>query len=164
MGDQSRARPSFDEVFDRVRGTGEDSVTSSRGTPNRVSAVVARDGRRTLIARPRSGQVRIHEDCWGDELTCQRTRAGGVYKARIAVLEGDPNGFTSICHDCGIDAWGFEEDGRTVTEEFYVSSELWMPLRPTTRSSAGPPRTVVSSARAASFPASVALSGDSDGR
>jgi len=46
-------------------------------------------------------------------------------KERIAELEGDPNGFTSICHDCGIDAWAFEEDGRTVTEEFYVSSTLW---------------------------------------
>ena len=23
-------------------------------------------------------------------------------KARIAELEGDPNGFTSVCHDCGI--------------------------------------------------------------
>jgi len=46
-------------------------------------------------------------------------------KTRIAELEGDPNGFTSVCHDCGIDAWDFEEDGRTVTEEFYVSNELW---------------------------------------
>jgi len=46
-------------------------------------------------------------------------------RARQAELEADPNGFTSICHDCGIDAWGFEEDGRTVTEEFGVSDELW---------------------------------------
>jgi hypothetical protein len=76
--DSSRRRPSFDEVFDRVRRAGEASVTSSRLTPYRVSAVVARDGRRTLIARPRSSQVRIHEDCWGDDVTCQGTRAGGV--------------------------------------------------------------------------------------
>lgn len=54
-------------------------MKSSRGTPYRVSAIVSRDGIRTLVARPRSGQVRIHEDCWGDDVTCQRTRAGGVY-------------------------------------------------------------------------------------
>lgn len=43
-----------------------------------------RGGRETIIARPRSGQVRIHPDCWGDDLTCQRTRAGGVFN-------GDPS-------------------------------------------------------------------------
>lgn len=43
----------------------------------------------------------------------------------MAELDGETNGFTSICRDCGIDAWGFEEDGREVTEEFYVSNALW---------------------------------------
>ena len=80
-------RPTFDEIFERVRRAGEVSVTSSRGTPYRVSAVVARDGRRTLVARPRAGQVRIHEDCWGDELTCQRTRAGGVYNGSPSIYD-----------------------------------------------------------------------------
>lgn len=87
MGDSCRRRPSFDEVFDRIRRAGEVSVTSSRATPYRVSAVVARDGRRTLVARPRSGQVRIHEDCWGEELTCQRTRAGGVYNGSPSIYD-----------------------------------------------------------------------------
>lgn len=27
--------------------------------------------------------------------------------------------------DCGIDAWGFEEDGAEVHEDYYVSNELW---------------------------------------
>lgn len=87
MADSSHGRPSFDEVFDRVRRAGDVSVTSSRGTTYRVSAVIARDGRRTLIARPRSGQVRIHEDCWGDDLTCQRTRAGGVYNGSPSIYD-----------------------------------------------------------------------------
>ena len=87
MGDPSSGRPSFDEVFERVRRAGEVSVTSSRGTPYKVSAVVARDRRRTLVARPRSGQVRIHEDCWGDDLTCQRTRAGGVYNGSPSIYD-----------------------------------------------------------------------------
>ena len=87
MSESSRGRPSFDEVFYRVRRAGEISVTSSRGTPYRVSAVVARDVRRTLIARPRSGQVRIHKDCWGDAITCQRTRAGGVYNGSPSIFD-----------------------------------------------------------------------------
>jgi hypothetical protein len=37
---------------------------------------------------------------------------------------GDPDRLT-ICHDCGIDAWAFEEDGEIVHEDFYVSNELW---------------------------------------
>ncbi|HUT76271.1 MAG TPA: hypothetical protein VM285_01200, partial [Polyangia bacterium] len=61
--------------------------TSSRGTEYRVSAVVARNGRRTLIARPRSGQVRIHDDCWGDDVTCQRTRAGGVNNGSPSIYD-----------------------------------------------------------------------------
>jgi hypothetical protein len=31
----------------------------------------------------------------------------------------------TICHDCGIEAWWFEEDGVFVSEEFHVSDELW---------------------------------------
>ena len=80
-------RPSFNEVFDRVRGAGEARVTSSIGTDYRVSAVVSRDGRRTLVARPAGGQVRIHADCWGDALTCQGTRAGGVYNGSPSIYD-----------------------------------------------------------------------------
>jgi hypothetical protein len=87
MARSSHDRPSFDEVYNRVQSVGEASVTSSRGTEYSVTAVVARDGRRTLIARPGSGQVRIHEDCWGDDITCQRTRAGGVYNGSPSIYD-----------------------------------------------------------------------------
>lgn len=87
MGNSSHRRPSFDDVFERVRRTGVVSVTSSRGTPYRVSAIISSDGVRTLVARPRSGQVRIHEDCWGNDLTCQRTRAGGVYNGSPSIYD-----------------------------------------------------------------------------
>jgi hypothetical protein len=30
-----------------------------------------------------------------------------------------------LCPDCGIDAWGIEEDGQVVHEDFYVANELW---------------------------------------
>ena len=87
MARSSHDRPSFDDVFSRVQSVGMASVVSSRGTEYNVTALIARDGRRTLIARPRSGQVRIHKDCWGDDLTCQRTRAGGVYNGSPSIYD-----------------------------------------------------------------------------
>jgi hypothetical protein len=42
MARSAHGRPSFDEVFNRVRSSGEASVTSSRGTEFSVIAVVAR--------------------------------------------------------------------------------------------------------------------------
>lgn len=35
-----------------------------------------------------------------------------------------------LCHDCGIEAWMFMEDGRIVHEDFYVSDELWHSVAP----------------------------------
>lgn len=61
-------------------------MTSTKGTDYVVTAVVSK-GTRTLIARPRTGQVRIHEDCWGDDLTCQGTRAGGVYHGSPSLFD-----------------------------------------------------------------------------
>jgi hypothetical protein len=31
----------------------------------------------------------------------------------------------TLSPDCGIDAWGFEEEGQIVSEEFYVPNDLW---------------------------------------
>ncbi len=76
-------RPSFSHVFRRLQAKGPARVVSSRGTEYQVSAEV-RGGLEMIIARPRSGQIRIHADCWGDDLTCQGTRAGGVFN-------GDPS-------------------------------------------------------------------------
>ena len=76
-------RPSFSQVFRRLSANGPAVVVSSRGTEYHVTAEVRR-GVETIIARPRSGQVRVHADCWGDDLTCQRSRAGGIFN-------GDPS-------------------------------------------------------------------------
>ena len=76
-------RPTFTQVFRRLRAEGPARLMSSRGTVYEVKAQVRGD-RETIIGRPRSGEVRIHEDCWGDDLTCQGTRAGGIYN-------GDPS-------------------------------------------------------------------------
>jgi hypothetical protein len=31
----------------------------------------------------------------------------------------------TLCHDCGVDAWYFEESGVMVHEDFYVGNALW---------------------------------------
>jgi hypothetical protein len=79
-------RPTFDEVFDRLRAKGPATVISSRGTEYQVTAHDS-DGGRVIIGRPGSGQVRIHEDCWGDDITCQRTRAGGIYNGSSSIYD-----------------------------------------------------------------------------
>lgn len=40
---------------------------------------------------------------------------------RDAVADGE----LTLCHDCGVDAWSFEEYGRIVHEDFYVPNALW---------------------------------------
>ncbi len=44
------------------------------------------------------------------------------YNQRMDTEESEPS---LLCHDCGIEAWMFEEDGQLVHEDFYVSNELW---------------------------------------
>lgn len=39
-----------------------------------------RYGIKCVIAKPiKGGQIYIHEDCWGNGLTCRGTRGGGIY-------------------------------------------------------------------------------------
>ena len=33
------------------------------------------------------GQIRIHEDSWGDDLTCHGTRAGGIFNGSPSIYE-----------------------------------------------------------------------------
>lgn len=44
---------------------------------------------------------------------------------RIAERDAVPPDELTMCRDCGIDAWGFEEDGQLVQEDFNVSNALW---------------------------------------
>ena len=84
MKDQQQLkRPSFGEVYDCLKHYGPATCVSSRRTKYTVRAEITA-GRPTIIACPRTGEVRIHEDCWAQPLTCQRSRAGGIYN-------GDPS-------------------------------------------------------------------------
>jgi hypothetical protein len=89
------SRPTFAQVFIRLQASGPARVVSSRGTEYQITADV-RGGVETIIGRPRSGQVRIHADCWGHDLTCQRTRAGGIYNGAPSIYDWYRRGRWSI--------------------------------------------------------------------
>ncbi len=42
--------------------------------------------------------------------------------AAANMVDVEMNEDAALCFDCGIDAWGFEEDGADVHEDYYVSN------------------------------------------
>lgn len=80
------ARPSFQQVYSCLRQVGPAIVISSRGTRYEVHAVV-RNGRAMIVGYPRNGEVRIHEDCWGQNITCQGTRTGGIFNGSPSIYD-----------------------------------------------------------------------------
>lgn len=70
----------FEEVYNLLIKKGEGRVISSRGTVYRIEA---RNG--NIICFPKSGRITIHSDCWGENLTCQGTRAGGIYNGEYSI-------------------------------------------------------------------------------
>ena len=73
---------SFSEMYEMLEKNGPGRAVSSEGTEYRIEA---KNGK--IIAFPKSGQVTIHEDCWGDSLTCQGTRAGGIYNGPYSIYD-----------------------------------------------------------------------------
>jgi hypothetical protein len=82
----ANAQPSFQQVYRCLQQHGPANVTSSRGTLYEVHAEVRR-GQPTIVGYPRAGEVRIHEDCWGLNTTCQRTRAGGIFNGNPSIYD-----------------------------------------------------------------------------
>ncbi len=74
--------PSFEEVYNLLVHKGPGRATSTRGTEYRLEA---QNG--NIIASPRSGRVTIHPDCWGDNITCQGSRAGGIYNGLFSIYD-----------------------------------------------------------------------------
>jgi hypothetical protein len=72
----------FYDVYNLLIKAGPGKAVSSRGTEYRIEA---KNG--NIIAYPRSGRVTIHEDCWGENITCQRTRAGGIYNGSYSIYD-----------------------------------------------------------------------------
>ncbi len=73
---------SFSEAFRILQLNGPARVISSRDTVYTVEAWTMRDGNSAIRARPGSGYVYIHSNCWGKDVTCQGTRAGGIYNGK----------------------------------------------------------------------------------
>lgn len=82
----SSRHPSFAEVYRCLQRNGPARVVSSRGTEYEVTTEIAA-GRQTIVCRPRSGAVRVHEDCWGESITCQGTRAGGIFNGSPSIYD-----------------------------------------------------------------------------
>lgn len=78
---------SFGDVWACIRSRGTFVAVSTRGTEYRVSAETNRAGLKVLVARPGSGAVYVHADCFGDDITCQGTRAGGIYNGSPSVWD-----------------------------------------------------------------------------
>lgn len=74
--------PTFSSVYELLLRKGPGRATSTRGTIYRIEA---RDGK--ILAFPRSGRVTVHEDCWREDITCQGTRAGGIYNGPYSILD-----------------------------------------------------------------------------
>lgn len=74
--------PSFSEVYELLTRKGPGKSVSSRGTNYRIEA---KNG--NIVAYPSSGSVIIHPDCWGDDITCKGTRAGGVYNGPHSIYD-----------------------------------------------------------------------------
>jgi hypothetical protein len=70
---------SFKDAFQILQKNGPANVVSSKGTHYAVEAWVMRNGEPSIRARPKNGYIYIHSDCWGKDITCQNTRAGGIY-------------------------------------------------------------------------------------
>ncbi|MCZ7399526.1 MAG: hypothetical protein O8C62_07585 [Candidatus Methanoperedens sp.] len=76
---------SFDDAFRILQLNGHARIISSRGTKYDVEAWRMRDGKPAIRAKlvpPKTGYIYIHADCWGKSITCQNTRAGGVYNGK----------------------------------------------------------------------------------
>jgi hypothetical protein len=79
-------RPAFNEVYECLKRYGPATCISPQGTKYTVRAEMTAN-RPTIIGCPRTGEVRIHEDCWGQQLTCQKTRAGGIYNGNPSIFD-----------------------------------------------------------------------------
>jgi hypothetical protein len=86
-------KPTFEQVYQCLEKRGPAKIRSSRGTPYDVYPE-SRRGQPAIVGYPRSGQVVIHKDCWGDDMTCQGSRAGGIFN-------GNPSIYDWYLSNCG---------------------------------------------------------------
>jgi hypothetical protein len=81
MGNRS-ADPTFSQVHELLTVKGPGRAESSRGAVYRIEV----QGH-NIVAFPRNGRVTIHKDCWTHDITCQGTRAGGIYNGPYSIFD-----------------------------------------------------------------------------
>jgi hypothetical protein len=72
----------FSEMYEMLEKKGPGKAISSKGTVYRIEAK-----NNNIIAFPKSGKVVIHNDCWTKSITCQGTRAGGIYNGSYTIYD-----------------------------------------------------------------------------
>jgi hypothetical protein len=70
----------------RVERRGGFLVVSSKDTEYTVLAQVVK-GRKALVAKLPNVAIYVHEDCFGDDFTCQGVRAGGIYNGHPSIWD-----------------------------------------------------------------------------
>ena len=83
--------PTFNEMHSLLVKEGPANICSSKGTKYLVSASRlskgARKGEKVITARPKSGAIYIHEDCWTLDVTCQASRASSIYHGSPSIYD-----------------------------------------------------------------------------
>ena len=73
---------SFSEMYKMLEKKGPGKARSSRGIDYIIEA---KNGK--IIAKPRSGRIYVHEDCWSNPTTCQGSWAGGIYNGSYSIYD-----------------------------------------------------------------------------
>jgi len=72
----------FENVYKLLERKGDGKAISSRGT---VYKLEARNDR--IYAYPRSGNYYVCSGCWGQDITCNGSRAGGIYSGEYTIFD-----------------------------------------------------------------------------
>jgi hypothetical protein len=75
----------FDKIYNLLLKKGEGKVVSSKGTVYHIKAT-SHGNIRCVLANGRDG-ITIHLDCFGQDETCGRTRAGGIYNGEYTIYD-----------------------------------------------------------------------------
>lgn len=81
----------FNNIYNCLLNRGPAEVRSAKGTKYIVEAKVlskgGRSGEKVIVAKPKSGAIYLHEDCWGHDVNCQGTRAGRIYNGPYSIFD-----------------------------------------------------------------------------
>ena len=86
MATASKKPPAFADVHRCLEKHGPAAVKSSRGAIYEVWAERRKD-QPAIVGYPRTGEVVIHSDCWGDDITCSGARAGGIFNGNPSIYD-----------------------------------------------------------------------------